>query len=104
MIIEDPPHNDGNGGDEDDNASHGNPNLIMDDEDEADREADEMEAMLKDLTGATAHEGTETEVEGGYDKVFEKLLAESERPLYPGNKHVGRLALLIKLLDRKSVV
>ena len=61
-----------------------------------------MEAMLKDLTGAIAHEGTETEVEGGYDKVFEKLLAESECSLYPGNKHVGRLASLIKLLHHKS--
>ena len=69
MIIEDPPHNDGNGGDVDgnaghgnhdmdDNAGHGNHDMDMDDEDVSDGEADKMEAMLKDLTGATCHEGT----------------------------------------------
>ena len=71
VIIEDPPHNDGNGGDEDDNAGHGNHNMDMDVEGEADGEAKELEAMLRDLTGAAACKETDAESKGGYDKVLE---------------------------------
>ena len=116
MLIGDE-HNDGNGGHEDDNDGNGGHvddnddnggheddnddnvgHMDMDDEGQSDGEANEFEAMLKDLARAP----DEAEGEGGQDKAFEILLEESKHPLYPGNKHVGRFALVVKLLHHKS--
>ena len=117
LVIIGDEHNDGNGGHEDDydgngghvdanddNGGHEDDNddnvghMDMDDEGQSDGEANEFEAMLKDLARAP----DEAEGEGGQDKAFESLLEESKRPLYPGNKHVGRFALVVKLLHHKS--
>ena len=76
--------------------------MDIDDEGEVVGEVDELEALLTDLTGG-GHRGTEADQgEGGGCKAFERLLEESKRPLYPGEKHVGRFQLVLKLLHHKS--